>query len=145
MNIQIVSIKMVKEKELHYQYEDISRPRESVDLIKNIIGDMDREALAVITLDVKNHPTSINVCSTGSLNSSIVHPREVFKTAILGNAASIIIGHNHPSGNPTPSNEDINITKRLKEAGKILGIEVLDHIIIGSFDNYISFKEKGLL
>lgn len=145
MNIQIVSIKMVKEKELHYQYEDISRPRESVDLIKKIIGDMDREALAVITLDVKNHPTSINVCSIGSLNSSIVHPREVFKTAILGNAASIIIGHNHPSGNPTPSNEDINITKRLNEAGKILGIEVLDHIIIGSFDNYISFKEKGLL
>ncbi|WP_010233423.1 JAB domain-containing protein [Clostridium arbusti] len=145
MNIQIVSIKMVKEKELHYQYEDISRPRESVDLIKNIIGDMDREALVVITLDVKNHPTSINICSTGSLNSSIVHPREVFKTAILGNAASILIGHNHPSGNPTPSNEDINITKRLKEAGKILGIEVLDHIIIGSFDNYISFKEKGLL
>lgn len=145
MNIQIVSIKMVKEKSLHYEYENISSPRESADLIKNLIGNMDREALAVITLDVKNHPTSINVCSTGSLNSSIVHPREVFKTAILGNAASIIVGHNHPSGNPTPSNEDINITKRLKEAGKILGIELLDHIVIGSFDNYISFKERGLL
>ncbi len=80
-----------------------------------------------------------------SVNSSIVHPREIFKTAILSNAASIIISHNHPSGDPTPSKEDISITTRLKECGKILGIEVLDHVIIGEYDKYLSFKEKGLL
>ncbi|AGK96667.1 JAB domain-containing protein [Clostridium pasteurianum] len=145
MNIQIVSIKMVKEKDLHYEYESISRVPQSAELVRKVIGDMDREAFVVITLDTKNHPTSINVNSIGNLNSSIVHPREVFKTAILGNAASILVGHNHPSGDTSPSKEDINVTNRLKEAGRILGIEVLDHIIVGSFNNYISLKEKGLL
>jgi len=108
------------------------------------IGDYDREALVVLTFDTKNKINSITVASIGSLNSSIVHPREVFKTAILSNSASIIIGHNHPSGDPSPSKEDISITSRLKECGKILGIELLDHVIIGD-NNYISLKEKGLL
>ena len=81
--------------------------------------------------------------STGSLNSSIVHPREIFKRAVLQNAASIIICHNHPSGDPTPSQEDINTTKRIYDAGKILGIELLDHVIIGD-NKYTSLKEKGV-
>ena len=95
-------------------------------------------------IDTKNQPTSINICSRGSLNSCIVHPREVFKPAILSNASSIILGHNHPSGVTTPSQEDINLTKRLQEAGTILGIEVIDHIIIGD-EGYCSFKEKQIL
>lgn len=140
--VKIVSLKMVKEGELHYEYEDISSPKASEKLIRSLIGDRDREYLAVITLDTKNHPTSITTSSIGSLNSTIVHPREVFKTAILSNSASIIIGHNHPSGDPKPSREDIQITERLVKCGNILGIEVLDHIIIG-FDCYISLKEQG--
>jgi DNA repair protein RadC len=79
------------------------------------------------------------------LNSSIVHPREIFKVAILSNSATIIIFHNHPSGHVEPSEEDITITKRLKECGKLMGIELLDHIIIGSEDRYCSLKEKGIL
>ena len=81
-------------------------------------------------MNTKNEPTNITVVSVGSLNKAIVHPREVFKTAILSNAASIMAFHNHPSGDPNPSKEDINITLRLKECGKIMGIELLDHIII---------------
>ncbi len=94
-----------------------------------------------MTLNTKNNITGINVVSIGSLNSSLVHPREVFKAAILGNAAAIILAHNHPSGDPSPSPEDLEITRRLVEAGKILGIEVLDHVIIG--DRWESLKERG--
>ena len=144
-NIQIVSIKMIKEKNLEYGDCKISSPYEGYKVLKKFIGDSDREILAVLTLDTKNKITTISAVSVGNLNSSIVHPREVFKTAILGNASSIIIGHNHPSGDPSPSKEDINITARLKECGKIMGIEILDHIIVGDENNYFSLKEKGLL
>lgn len=94
-------------------------------------------------LDGKNRIAAVEIVSIGSLNQSIVHPREVFKTALLSSAAAIIILHNHPSGDPTPSREDIEITKRLKEAGELLGIRILDHIIIG--ETYRSFVEHGLL
>jgi DNA repair protein RadC len=85
----------------------------------------------------------VDEVSVGSLNQSIVHPRELFKTALLSSAAAIILVHNHPSGDPTPSREDIEITRRLKEAGEILGVKLLDHIIVGS--SYLSFTERGLL
>ena len=100
--------------------------------------------MIVCCLDMKNQPTSISVVSIGSLNSAIVHPREVYKTAILSNAASIIIAHNHPSGIVDPSHEDITLTNRLDEAGKIIGIKLLDHLIIG-YGNFYSFKEEGML
>jgi len=143
-NIQIVSIKMVKEKNLEYSNNKISSPKDCANILKKFIGDYDREAVVVMALDTKNKINSITVASLGSLNSSIVHPREIFKTAILSNASSIIIGHNHPSGNDLPSKEDISVTLRIKESGKILGIDLLDHIIIGD-DNYTSLKEKGML
>lgn len=142
--ISIVSIKMVREATMLYDIRKITSPSDAVELGKKFLADADREQLLVCCLDTKNQPLTVNVVSIGSLNSSIVHPREVFKAAILSNAASIILFHNHPSGDPTPSNEDINITNRLKECGKIIGIEVVDHIIIGN-DNYCSLKEKGIL
>ena len=89
---------------------------------------MDREYFVVVCLDTKNQPTAINICHIGSLNASIVHPRECFKPAILSNAASILVGHNHPSGKSAEIREDVEVTKRLVEAGKIIGIDVLDHI-----------------
>jgi DNA repair protein RadC len=95
-------------------------------------------------LNTKNVVISMKDVSIGSLNSSIVHPREVFSEAIRKNSASIIVCHNHPSGDPTPSKEDINVTERLKECGKLLGIELLDHLIIGN-GSYISLKEKCIL
>ena len=94
-------------------------------------------------LDGKNRIICIDLVSIGSLNQSIVHPREVFKTACLSNAAAIILVHQHPTGDPTPSSEDIAITRRMKEAGEIMGIKILDHIIVG--ESYMSFVEAGLL
>lgn len=142
--VKIVSVQMIKEGTLKVDNNRISCPEDAYLIAKQYLQYADRENLIVLILNTKNAVTNINTVSTGSLNSSIVHPREVFKPAILGNGASIIIAHNHPSGDPTPSNEDINVTKRICEAGKILGIELLDHIIIGD-DTYISLKEKGML
>ena len=104
----------------------------------------DREQLDILCLSTQSKVIAIHTVSIGSLNSSIVHPREVFKAAILANSASIILVHNHPSGDPTPSDEDIKLTKRLCEAGKILGITVLDHVIIGD-GRFESLTESGLI
>jgi DNA repair protein RadC len=142
--INIVSLKLVKESSLLYKERSIRSPGDGYKLMKHFLGELDREAFIVISLDTKNQPVSINICHVGSLNASIVHPREVMKSAILSNAASFMVGHNHPSGNSDSSREDIEVTKRLAEAGKIVGIELLDHIIVGD-DNFVSLKEKGYL
>ncbi len=103
-----------------------------------------KENFITLHLDGKNRIMAMDLVSIGSLNQSIVHPREVFKTACLSNAAALILIHQHPTGDSSPSSEDIAITRRLKEAGEILGIRVLDHVIIGSGE-YLSFVERGLL
>jgi DNA repair protein RadC len=103
-----------------------------------------QEHFVVLFLNTKNEVIGKKTVFIGSLNASIVHPREVFKEALLRSAASIVVGHNHPSGNPEPSREDIEVTKRLIEVGKMVGIELLDHVIIG-FQRYISLKEKGYI
>jgi len=143
--MQVVKIEMVKEKSLMYEYKQINSPKDAANIIKLFLNNVDREMFVVMCLDTKNNINSLNVVSTGTLNSAMVHPREVFKTAILSNANSIILAHNHPSGDPTPSREDVTVTQRLVEAGKLLGIEVLDHVIIGDGDKYISFKEKEII
>lgn len=142
--VNIVSIKLVKESSLLYKGRSVKSPEDGYELLKLFLADKDREHFVVVSLDTKNQPVSINVCHIGSLNASIVHPREVMKSAILSNAASIIVGHNHPSGQVEPSSEDIEVTKRLVEAGKIIGIDVLDHIIVGD-ERFLSFKEKGYM
>ena len=95
-------------------------------------------------LDGKNRIICMDLVSVGSLNQSIVHPRSVFQTALISNAAAILLIHQHPTGDPTPSSEDISITRRLSEAGELMGIKVLDHIIVGEGE-YLSFVERGLL
>jgi DNA repair protein RadC len=109
------------------------------------VTDVDREHFVVLMLDQKNKVVGIHTVSVGSLTASIVHPREMYKVAILSNAASLICGHNHPSGDCQPSREDRALTTRLVEAGKLLGIAVLDHIIIGGEGRYFSFADEGLL
>lgn len=121
--------------------------RSSDDVYKMLQQEMrsyDREHFKVLYLDRKGGLIVKEDTSVGGLHSSIVHPREVFKTAVKRSAASIILAHNHPSGDPAPSREDIEITRCLIEAGQIMGIEVLDHLIIGE-SRYCSFKEKGLI
>ena len=142
--IDIVSLKMIKESSVLYANRRISKPNEIVDLLKIFLEDCDREKLIVCCLNTKNEPTSISVVSVGSLNTSIVHPREVFKTAVMSNSASIILAHNHPSSDVTPSKEDIDITERIKQGGNILGIKLLDHLILGD-GKYLSLLEKGYI
>ena len=129
--INIVSIKMVKESSFLYQTRQILSPKDAYEMIKEQLEGLDREQFIIACLNTKNEPTNITVVSVGSLNKAIVHPREVFKTAILSNAASIMAFHNHPSGETTPSQQDIQLTNRLYEAGELLGIKLLDHLIIG--------------
>ena len=103
---------------------------------------LDREKFIVLLLDAKHRVIGVNTVSIGSLTASIVHPREVFKPAIAGNSAVVILAHNHPSGDPAPSLEDVELTKRLREAGELLGIRVLDHVILGDGTHY-SFVDAG--
>ncbi|WBX81507.1 DNA repair protein RadC [Virgibacillus salarius] len=142
--VNIVSVKLVKENSLLYKKRSIRSPEDGYDLVKSFLEDKDRENFIVVALDTKNQPVSINVCHIGSLNASLVSPREIMKTAILSSAASIIVAHNHPSGDTQESREDIEVTKRLTEAGKLMGIELLDHLIIGD-GKYASLKEKGYI
>jgi DNA repair protein RadC len=149
LNLSILSLRVVKEKEVNYDWADkkINSPERVAEVAINVLGlhEQAEESFYIFTVDVKNKINGIFEVSRGSLTSSIVHPREVFKRALLQNASGIILLHNHPSSDPTPSREDIEITNRLIEAGDLLGIRVLDHIIIGDQSNYISFKEKTLM
>lgn len=142
--VNIISLKLVRESSFLYPERSVKSSEDAYKLVKRFLVEADREYFLVACLDTKNQPTAINVCHIGSLNSSIVHPREVFKSAILSNSASVIVAHNHPSSDPTPSREDIEVTKRLVEAGKIIGIDVIDHIIVGD-ETYTSLKEKGYI
>ena len=142
--INIVSIKMVKESSFLYQTRQILSPKDAYEMIKEQLEGLDREQFIIACLNTKNEPINILVVSVGTLNKAIVHPREVFKTAILSNAASIMAFHNHPSGETTPSQQDIQLTNRLYQAGELLGIKLLDHLIIGD-GRFTSLKEKGYL
>ena len=137
---------LANRKELTSEKQDytITSPESVLKLVRSKIRDKAKEHFLLITLNTRNKVTSITNVSVGTLNASLVHPREVFRDAIRQSASSIVLAHNHPSGDETPSEEDLKITKRLIEAGKIIGIEVLDHIIIGK-DSFCSFKEKALM
>ncbi|MGI6344869.1 MAG: RadC family protein [Bacillota bacterium] len=130
--------------ENRFQQAVIRHPSDVEKLLMSRFLQLDQEEFVIVLLDTKNQVLAIEGVFLGSLNASIVHPREVFKRAIRRSAAGMIVAHNHPSGDPTPSREDINVTRRLTEAGKIIGIEVLDHIIFGD-GKTISLKEKGLV
>ncbi|OZM57859.1 hypothetical protein CIB95_05745 [Lottiidibacillus patelloidae] len=120
----------------------IRSPEDAAHYVMEELRTLTQEHFVCLYLNTKNQVLHRQTIFIGSLNASIVHPREVFKNAIRRSSASVICMHNHPSGDPTPSREDINVTKRLVEAGKVLGIEVLDHLIIGD-KKFISLKEKG--
>lgn len=122
----------------------VNSPRVLVNLLMDDMRYLNKEHFNIAILDTKNQILAIENISIGTLNASIVHPRDVFSIAIKRNANSIILIHNHPSGDPEPSREDVNITHRLIEVGNLVGIKVLDHIIIGD-NRYISFKEKNLI
>ncbi len=142
--VKLKIVELVKEGVINYLPRKISSPKDCYNLVIEHIDNCDREMFIAIALDTKNQPTAIQTISIGSLNAAIVHPREVFKMAILSNSAGVILAHNHPSGNVEPSREDDCITSRLVEAGKILGISILDHLIV-SDKSYMSYKERDLI
>lgn len=125
-----------------YKSKELTDPEKVYRLVKSKLKDYHKEHFYIIALNSRNY--SIAEVSVGSLNASIVHPREVFAEAIKNKAASVIFAHNHPSGDPEPSEDDLLLTKRLVESGKILGIEVIDHIIVAK-DRFFSFKNDGLI
>lgn len=129
-----VSIKKKKLKSL-YSPEDVYR------LLKSKIGHHKKEYFVMLSFDTRNNVIGIDTISIGTLNASLVHPREMFEIAIRRHAASVIIAHNHPSGDPDPSDEDIQVTSKLMDVGKLLGIQVLDHIIVGR-NTYYSFSSE---
>lgn len=142
--INLVSVKLVREGSILYKTRNISTSGDAAGIGRQFLEDLDREQVMLLCLDNRNQPTSINVVSIGTNNSSLIHPREIFKIAVLSNAASIILYHNHPSGETQPSQEDIEVSKRIEKAGKLMGIELLDHLIIGSENRYCSLKEQGM-
>ena len=122
----------------------VCSPKDVYTLMYPKMREQKKEKFITLCLDTKNQILREEVVSVGSLNASIVHPREVFKSALMESSASVIMVHNHPSGDPSPSREDIMVTEKMVEGGKILGIDVLDHIIIGE-GRYVSLKDEGFV
>ena len=144
--VQMYSLRLVRETPL--DYEPVTHPAQADQAVRQIaqrlLDGWDREVALVLALDARNHPIGVHVVSIGSLSASLIHPREVMKFAILANAASIIFAHNHPSGNPEPSRDDIELTRRLVQVGELMGITLLDSLIT-AHDTFLSLKEKGLM
>lgn len=126
------------------QTETISTPEDVVRVVKPLLAGRDKEHFLACALSTKNKLLRIIEVSVGSLNASIVHPRELFKECVMASAASVVVAHCHPSGDPTPSGADIQLTRRLVKAGDVLGIEVLDHVVIGG-DEHASLRDLGLM
>jgi DNA repair protein RadC len=144
--VPVYRVTLVREAAIPAPAARLRSAAQAAALLQQYLGAVDREHFVVILLDRKHAPIGINTVSMGSLTASVVHPREVFKSAILANAAALLCGHNHPSSDPTPSREDRAVTQRLVAAGKLLDIPVLDHIIIGDGSTaYFSFADEGLL
>ena len=139
-----LSKRLIERNGLEKKVNPITSPDNLFEQIKNKVSNYYKEHFFVCSLDTRNNLIAVDEISVGTLTASLVHPREAFEVAIKRHAAHIIIAHNHPSGETDPSEDDLKITKRLVDAGKIMGVEVLDHIIITS-KSYLSFKEKSII
>ena len=139
-----VAIRMVKEPPL-YSSEPLRSPEAAVKVIADMLRQYDREAFCIVNLRNDLSPINMNIVSTGTLNASLAHPREILKSAVLSNASATMLFHNHPSGNLTPSQEDVEITDRMSKLFAMAEMPLLDHIIIGNGDQYYSFKENSVM
>lgn len=139
-----VAIRMIEQPPL-YSKEPMNNPEAAIHVMRDFLQEMDRELVCIVNLQSDLRPINMNIVSVGALNQSLTHPREVMKSAILSNAAGMMIIHNHPSGNLNPSKDDISVTDRLRQAGELLGISLYDHIIVGRGKEYFSFHERRIL
>lgn len=142
-SLPVYKVRLVRDGSQRSSLKTIKKPADVKAILDVFLAGADRENFVVIMLNTKNQVIGINTVAVGMLASCPVHPREVFKPIILANAAGVILGHNHPSGDPTPSQNDLILTKQLKDAGELLGIPVIDHIIIGDEGRFYSFTEQG--
>jgi DNA repair protein RadC len=141
--VGVYTVRMVRENQMSWDGESFRQPEHVARFVRQYFSDLDREHFLVILLSAVNKPVGVHVVSVGSLNQTLVCPREVFKTAIMGGAAKIIIVHNHPSGNTHPSAEDLTVTHQLRDCGKILDIGLTDSIIIAPDGDYWSAQENN--
>jgi DNA repair protein RadC len=146
VNIYEIELKKVKGVNVEIEHHVVSSPDVAYTVVEKVfnLSSKAHEHFGILCLSTKNKVIGAHILSIGSLNSTIVNPREVFKSAMLNNASSIIMFHNHPSGDPTPSKDDIEMTKRLYDVGKLLDIDVLDHVVVGE-NRFVSLKEQGLI
>lgn len=140
--LEQVAIRMVEQPPL-YSKEPMNNPDAAIRVMNEFLSQMDRELFCIVNLQADLTPINMNIVSVGSLNEALLNPREIFKSAILSNAHSMMLIHNHPSGNLTPSTSDIQTTARMQELGELMGISLVDHIITGRDGNYYSFRDKG--
>ena len=140
--LEQVAIRMVEQPPL-YSNEPMNNPDVAIRVMNEFLSQMDRELFCIVNLQADLTPINMNIVSVGSLNEALINPREIFKSAILSNAHSMMLIHNHPSGNLTPSTSDIQTTARMQELGELMGISLVDHIITGRNGNYYSFRDKG--
>ena len=140
--LEQVAIRMVEQPPL-YSKEPMNNPDVAIRVMNEFLSQMDRELFCIVNLQADLTPINMNIVSVGSLNEALINPREIFKSAILSNAHSMMLIHNHPSGNLTPSTSDIQTTARMQELGELMGISLVDHIITGRDGNYYSFRDKG--
>lgn len=149
IRISLAHIKLVREPSHLYNidHRNIHNPEDAAAVFNSVLSLQDeaQEVVCALYLSTSNNILGVQEITRGTIDGSLVSPREIFKGAILHNAASLIICHNHPSGNTEPSRQDIAVTERISKAGKILDIHLIDHIIIGADGNYRSLKEEGIL
>lgn len=141
--IPIYRVQLVRDGSQTAERKKVSQPAVAAEVLWQFLEGADREHFVVVLLDTQNQIIGLHTVTVGTLDASLVHPREIFKAAILANSAAILLAHNHPSGDPTPSAEDRSVTRLLVDAGVALGIEVLDHLVLGDSPRYYSFQEAG--
>ena len=141
--IPVYRVQLVRDGSQKTERKKVSQPAVAANVLWQFLERADREHFVVVLLDTQNQIIGIHTVTVGTLDASLVHPREIFKAAILANSAAILLAHNHPSGDPTPSAEDRSVTRLLVDAGIVLGIEVLDHVVLGESPRYYSFREAG--
>lgn len=145
IRLQMVSTYLVRES-VSSALDTVSTPEDAAKVVRDLFDfdHLDREQFVALALNTKNRVVGAWAVSVGSLNASIVHPRELFKPAVMLSAASVVIAHNHPSGDPTPSGADIQLTRRLVKGGDVLGVELLDHVVVGD-ESIASLRDLGLM
>lgn len=143
-SVQVVSLKMVREGSIPWEGNTISTPDLAYRFLRDVLADEDREHFVVVAMNRKNRPVGFHTVAIGALDHSTIVGREVYKAVLLMNAACVVFAHNHPSGDTTPSPEDVALTKALKDMGQLLGVDVMDHLVIGEH-GYASLRERGLM